>query len=136
MTNTSLIRVKDIYKAALSILDEEDSKLLRDRTPAIVNTLIGRCYPMSETFDGESRSMWKPVCDLDDTVEGIDRTLCLSAMPYGLGAILVLDYDAVKSKSLWSVFQEMLERFRNAPGQFAAIEDVYGGIEKGEAARW
>lgn len=128
--------VRQIYDIALSLIDEEGSTDFERRTPGIVNTLIGRCYNASEEYETGPHSMWTPVSSMDDEVEGIDQTLALSAMPNGLASYLVLDYDPVKARSLWSVFLEQVELCRKSPGRFEAIDDVYGGIEYGDFARW
>lgn len=129
-------QVQAIYEAALAILDEADSEDFRKRTPAIINMLIGRCFNASEEYETGPHSMWTPVTSLEDYVEGIDRTLCLSAMPNGLASYLVLDYDNVKANALWSVFIEQVELARRSPAEIQPIVDVYGGIEHGQFGRW
>lgn len=129
--------VQEIYNAALAIMDEDDCEAYRSRTPAIVNTLIGRCWMASEEHQFGGHSMWYPVSSLTDTVENIDNTLALSAMPYGLAAMLYLDEDPVRARSWWDVFQETVETCaRNRPAEAEPIQDVYGWGDFNEFGRW
>lgn len=129
--------VRDIYNAALAIMNESDPDGgYAGRTAAIVNTLIGDCWRVSEQHRFGPHSTWKPVSSLDDTVSGIDVTLCLAAMPYGLAAMLYLDEDPVRSRSWWSVYQEQYEKCRRSPGSFESVEDLYGGVEMGRYGQW
>ena len=128
--------VRDIYDIATAIIDEAGNADFEARTPQLINALMGRCFNVSEEYETGPHSMWTPVKDMSDSVEGIDRTVCLSAMPYGLAALLVLDYDPVKSRSLWSVFLEQLDICRRSPADFEPIADVYGTQDIGQYGRW
>ena len=128
--------VEQVYGAALALIDEEPDESLASRTPGIINTLIGRCFDASEEYETGAHSLWTPVTEMSDELEGIDRTIALSAMPYGLAAMLVLGYDPVKSRALWSVFIEQVELARKTPESFVPIENVYGAGEHGGFGRW
>lgn len=128
--------VEQIYNAALALIDEESDESLEKRAPDIINTLIGRCYNASEEYETGAHSLWTPVSKMSDELVGIDRTLALSAMPYGLAAMLVLGYDPVKGRALWSVFTEQVELSRKTPERFAPIRDIYGLGEHGRHGRW
>ena len=128
--------VQQIYDIAVALIDEPDNDDFVSRTPAIINNLIGRCFNISEEYETGPHSMWHPVSKMSDEVEGIDKTIALSAMPNGLASYLVLDYDPVKARSLWSVFLEQLELCKRSPQSFEPIEDVYGGLEYGQFSRW
>lgn len=128
--------VEQVYRAALALIDEEPDESLASRTPGIINTLIGRCFDASEEYETGAHSLWTPVAEMSDELEGIDRTIALSAMPYGLAAMLVLGYDPVKSRALWSVFIEQVELARKTPESFVPIENVYGAGEHGGFGRW
>lgn len=131
------VNVQEIYEAALAIMDERDSEEYRRRTPALVSALMGRCWVLSEEHPGGGHSAWLPVTSMEDTVEGIDNSIALSAMPYGLAAQLYLQEDPVSARSWWDIFQENLELFRRAGAATVEdIVDVYGGIEHGRGARW
>lgn len=131
------VSVQEIYEAALSIMDENDCEDYRKRTPALVSALMGRCWVQSEKHPGGGHSAWLPVTSMEDTVEGIDNSIALSAMPYGLAAQLYMQEDPVSAQSWWNIFQENLELFRmSRPAQVEDITDVYGGIEHGRFGRW
>lgn len=131
------VSVQEIYQAALAIMDEKDSAGYRARVPGLVNTLMGRCWMVSEEHEFGGHSMWTPVEKMEDEVAGIDRSLALSAMPYGLAAQLYLQEDPKSAGSWWDIFQENLETFRrNRPAAPETIRDVYGGIEYGSFGRW
>lgn len=127
--------VQQIYDIAVALIDEPDNADFVKRTPGIINNLIGMCYQASEEWERGPHSAWTPVSEMGDEVQGIDQTMALSAMPNGLASYLVLDYDPVKARSLWSVFLERVEANRRTPGYFEPIEDVYGGIEYGQFSR-
>lgn len=131
------VSVQEIYKTALAIMDESDSADYRARVPGLVNTLLGRCWMVSEEHEFGGHSMWTPVEAMEDEVAGIDRSLALSAMPYGLAAQLYLQEDPKSAESWWDIFQENLATFRrNRPADLEKIKDVYGGIEYSGFGRW
>lgn len=131
------VNVQEIYEAALAIMDESDSEGYRKRTPALISALMGRCWALSEEHTGTGHSRWLPVTSMEDTVEGIDNSIALSAMPYGLAAQLYLQEDPVSARSWWDIFQENLEQFRiSRPAAVEDIVDVYGGIEYGRFTAW
>lgn len=131
------VTVRDIYYSALAIMHEADTEDYANRTPAIVNTLIGQCWNASEEHQFGPHSFWTPVMSMTDIVEGVDISLSLSAMPYGLAAMLFLDEDPVRSNSWWDVWQEGLAMFRRMrPAEIEPIKDVYGGYGAEDYGRW
>ena len=123
------VTARDIYNSALAIMHENPAEDYEARAVAIINTLIGQSWAFSEDHDRGPHSLWTPVKSMDDDVEGIDTSIALSAMPYGLAAMLFLDEDPVRSNSWWSVWQQGLDTFRRCrPADFEGIEDIYGGI--------
>ena len=131
------IRVRDIYNAALAIMHENATEDYDNRVCPIVNTLVGGSWLFSERHDGGPHDQWEPVKSLDDIVRGLDTSILLSAMPYGLAAMLYLDEDPQRSNSWWGVWQENLALFRRSrPAEFEPIEDIYGGIGNAEYGRW
>ena len=128
--------VRDIYDIALTLIDESGSDELERRAPGIVTALSGRCYDASEEYETGPHSLFSPVSGMDDEVCGIDNTLALSVMPFGLAAIYALDYDPAKSRSLWGIFLEQTENARKTPEKIKGVADVYGGIEFADFGRW
>lgn len=131
------VTVRDIYNSALAIMHESDTEDYADRVPAIVNTLIGQCWSASEQHQFGPHSHWTPVTGMDSAIVGVDISLSLSAMPYGLAAMLFLDEDPQRSDSWWQVWQEALALFRrNRPAEIESIKDIYGGIDGEDYGRW
>lgn len=121
-----MAKVQTVYKTALAIMNEKTEPSYEGRVIHIVNTLIGQCRQFSEDYETGSRSMWKPVENLNDELFGIDKTLALSVMPYGLAAMLYLDEDPARANSWWRVYQEGLDAARKSPASFEPIRDCYG----------
>lgn len=131
------VSVREIYNGALALMGESDSDHYRNRTPDLVNTLLGRCRLVCGSAAEGGHSAWLPVAGLEDTVEGIDKSVALSAMPYGLAAQLYLQEDPVSARSWWDIFQENLELLgRGRPAVVEDITDVYGGIGHGSYGGW
>ena len=131
------VTVRDVYNSALAIMHERDTEDYSSRVPSIVNTLIGQCWYASEEHQFGPHSHWSPVREMTDILEGVDMSLALSAMPYGLAAMLFLDEDPQRSDSWWQVWQEGLAVFRrNRPAEFEPIGDVYGGYGADDFGRW
>lgn len=131
------VNVQEIYDAALAIMDEKDNAEYRRRTPALVSALMGRCFVCSQEYSADRHGLWLPVTAMEDTVQGIDSGIALSAMPYGLAAQLYLQEDPVSARSWWDIFQENLQQLRTSrPAVVQDIADVYGGIEYGRFGGW
>lgn len=122
-----MAKVSDVYTAALSIMDEEDfDGAYGERSIGIINTLLGQCWLFTESYDSGSRSGWTPVSDFKDELCGVDNTIALSVMPYGLAAILFAGEDALRANSWWQIYQEGITNARRSPAEIEPIEDVYG----------
>lgn len=131
------INARKVFDAALSIMDEtENAEHFEPRAVAVLNTLIGDCWRVSEEHEKGPHSTWTAIASLDDDIEGIDQTLVLAAMPYGLAAQLYLENDPLRSNSWWQIYQEQYEKCRRSPMSIEPIADVYGGIGFGQYGRW
>lgn len=131
------VTVKDIYNSALAIMHEKDAEDYSSRAPAIINTLIGQCWNASEEHGFGPHSLWTPVEDMASVVAGVDLSLSLSAMPYGLAAQLYIDEDPIRAGAWWDIWQEALALFRrNRPAEIEPIQDMYGGFGCVEFGRW
>lgn len=140
--------VSDVFDISMALMDElnsvgdsetSDTTEYQNRTPAIMNILIGECYPYSEDYvAGSRRSGWIPVESTDDYITGIDDTLCRSVMPYGLAASLLIDENPTAANYFQQRYEALLNRFgREVPASgWETVEDVYGGIECGEFGIW
>lgn len=138
--------VSDVFDASMALMDELDNTGSSDtsdtteykyRTPAIMNVLIGECYPYSEDFVPGRRSGWTPVYSTDDYINGIDETLASTVMPYGLAASLLVDENPTAANFFQQRYEGLLNRFgKELPSEWETIVDVYGGLENGEFGSW
>lgn len=131
------VTVLDIYNTALAIMDEAGTSDYEKRTPPIVNSMMGAVWMASEEHHFGPHSMWTPVTDMSDELSGVDQSLALSAMPYGLAAQLYLGEDHIRAGSWWSIFEERVALFkRSRPAEAEAITDCYGGFGHNDFGRW
>lgn len=127
----------DIYLAALAIMDEQDmDNNYKDRSVAIINALMSRCWQYTEDYKGGSRSGFAAISSLDDELVGFDDTLVLGVMPYGLAAALYIGEDPLRANSWQQQFEENLFEARRIPQNIEPIEDVYGCVNPSSFARW
>lgn len=127
----------EIYLAALSIMDEQDmDNNYKDRSVAIINALMSRCWQYTENYKGGSRSGFTAISSLDDELAGFDDTLVLGVMPYGLAAALYIGEDPLRANSWQQQFEENLLEARRVPSGIEPIEDVYGCVNPSSFARW
>lgn len=131
------VTVLDIYNTALAIMDESGTSDYERRTPAIINSMMGVVWMASEQHHFGPHSIWTHVESMSDELSGVDQSLALSAMPYGLAAQLYLGEDHVRAQSWWDIFEERVALFRRArPAEDESIEDCYGGYGCNEFGRW
>lgn len=127
----------DIYLAALAIMDEQDmDNNYKDRSVAIINALMSRCWQYTENYAGGSRSAFTAISSLDDELVGFDDTLVFGVMPYGLAAALYIGEDPLRANSWQQQFEENLFEARRIPQNIEPIEDVYGFVNPSSFARW
>ena len=141
--------VKEIFDIAIHLIDAQnestgstettDTKEYLLRTPNILNSILNRAYPYSDTYipAAEKRPVHPAVMSADDMVE-MDDYICLTVLPYGLAALLVNPEGETGSASFfWQMFEEGLISARNSlPAGVEQIENAYGGLEYGEFSRW
>lgn len=130
-----MITGNNIFKAAMAILDEfnsEEKSLhfdtveFQSRAPYIINILIGECYPISSDFNYGQRDAWTAISSLDDEITGIDSTVALVVMPYGLAATLYADENPAIARFCQERYEELLRRFKHErPAEWQNIEDIY-----------
>ena len=111
----------------------------RRRTLDILNILRVELYPASDTYRAGEPGR-RPVCpeiaDFQSEI-GLDDGLCQGVMPYGLAAHLLLEEDPASASYFNQRYEELLSAVRSGiPSRFGPIEEVYGGIEMGEFARY
>lgn len=140
--------VQYIFDQAIKMMDEQsdtgasewaDTDEYKNRTLAILNVLVGECYPFSDTYK-VTESGKRPICpqvlSFDDTVQ-LDDSIARSVLPYGLAAELAKNDDPTMGNYFLQRYQELLARHaRTLPAAWDAIEDVYGGIQYNEFSGW
>ena len=133
--------VSDVFDAAMGIMDElsadgqsqtSDTQEYINRTPAIINMLVGELHMLMGNHDN-----WLPCTSLDDMIPTADTNYALSALPYGLAANLLIDENPTAA----SFYQQRYEELRaiylsRQQADVSDIMDLYGGIPYGEFSRW
>ncbi len=134
--------VREIFDASMGLIDELGSKgesLRREteeyqrRTPSIINMMISEYRLLS----GE-RGGFVPMESLEDMVLRIDDAYALGVMQYGLAANLLVDENPAAAGFYQQRYEELRNIYfsRRMSDGGEAIEDIYGGIEFGQFARW
>ena len=143
------IRLMDAQNESTGATDTADTKEYAHRTPSLLNSILDRVYPASDTYGLFPRgSGVRDVCpkveSLDDYLN-LDERICTSVLPYGLAGLLLTEENPTQANFFWQTFLEQLaEAKRDLPA--ATIEDVenvyggwsanHGGIEYGEFGHW
>lgn len=154
--------VQEVFDIAIRLMDEQnestgstdtvDTKEYRLRTPSLLNSLLDRAYPASDTWPGTVEEMdeagnvrrRRPVCPKVTAMEdeiGLDERLCTGVLPYGLAALLLMEEDKIRAEFFWQTFLEQLaEAMAGVPSGAESVEDCYGfladQIEYGRFSRW
>lgn len=139
----------EVFTSAMALMDEvdettgsadtEDTREYKNRTLPIINLLVGELFPYSDTFKQKKAGKRPTAAKVDDfeTGIGIDDYLCRSIMPYGLAAHLMMQEDPVSANFFQQRYDELkMLSARGMPAEIEDIEDVYGGVNYGQFARW
>lgn len=137
------IHLMDAQNESTGSTDTADTKEYRLRTPSLLNSLLDRVYPASDTyrFPGDGR---RPVCpkvkEMTDEI-GLDERLCTGVLPYGLAALLLSEENPTLANFFWQSFLEQLEEAkRGLPAGADGVEDRYGFLgdclEYGRFSKW
>ena len=136
-----MVSVKDVFSAAMALMDElnaegnaqtSDTREYEYRTPAIVNMMIAEKRMLS----GE-HGTFIPLTSINDALPNIDDNYALSVMLYGLAANLLIDENPAAANFYQQRYEELRDRHAvKQPVVSGDIDDVYGGIEYGQFARW
>lgn len=148
--------VQDIFDIAIRLIDAQnestgstktaDTKEYEVRTPSLLNSILDRAYPASDTYAealAAAEAGRRPVCPkvsaMTDTVD-MDERLCTGVLSYGLAGLLLTEENPTLAEFFWQTFLEQLEAaMRGLPSEIGDVEDVYGGfggIEYGRFSRW
>lgn len=144
--------VQDVYDAAIKLMNEQrdtsgetmipDTVDYKNRTIDILNSLIVKAFPYSDTFYADYETLGdgkKPVAPrvsaFTDTIgldEAISAILC-----YGLAARLEEKEEPSFARDMMAEFDEQLMMLSRAtPTVSEPIDDLYGGNEWGSFGRW
>lgn len=140
--------VQSVFDIAIRLIDAQnestgstttaDTKEYMLRTPSLLNSILDRVYPASDTYRAEAGK--RPVCakvsDMTDKLD-LDERICTGVLPYGLAGLLLSEENDTLANFFWQTFLEQLEEARRSlPAAVESVENVYGGIEYGQFGAW
>lgn len=137
------IRLMDAQNESTGSTNTADTKEYRLRAPSLLNSILDRAYPASDTYPDAADGR-RPVCpkvaELTDEF-ALDGRLCTGVLPYGLAGLLLTEENPTLADFFWQTFLEQLEAAKQGlPAAAAAIEDTYGlmrdMLEYGRFSRW
>lgn len=137
-----------IFDQAIKLMDEQsdsgqavwaDTAEYQHRAVAILNALIGECFPYSDTYRADNsgqRPVFQTVSNLNSVVY-LDDGIAKSVLPYGLAGELVKNDDPALGNYFMQRYQELLRRHgQTLPAVWQPVEDVYGAADCRSFARW
>ena len=133
------MNLMDEVNVSTGAADTADTREYKNRTIPILNILRVECFPASDTY-AVAEPGRRPVCpeiaDFEAEI-GLDDGLCQGVLPYGLAAHLLLDDNPDVAAFFNQRYAELLSEYRRGiPAASEDIQDLYGGIEYGQFARW
>ncbi len=145
--------VQEVFDMAINLMDEQnestgatettDTHEYALRTPNLLNTLLDKVYPYSDTYPAVSnetnaeRPYLESVTSLEDFLD-LDSYICRNVLPYGLAALLIREENPTQANFLWQTFLENLEaaKKRLPSSGIESVEDVYGGGDGSSSLGW
>ena len=139
----------EIFKLAMSLMDglnesgqadNSDTAEYKNRTLHILNILQGELFPYSDIYEAAEagkRAIPTPIMKFDAPIESLDDYICISVMPYGLAAHLLMEENPSAANFFQQRYDE-LKMFlsRGMAAESEDITDVYGGFAHTEYAYW
>ena len=149
------IRLMDSQNETTGATDTSDTKEYKVRTCSLLNSILDRVYPASDTYQTGSAGQ-RPICqkvseftdelNLDETYVkmtiNFDERIATGVLPYGLAGLLLTEENPTLSDFFWQTFLEQMEEAkRSLPSGEESVENVYGvgpwgGIEYGQFRYW
>lgn len=140
---------QEVFELAMALMDElneangaadtSDTREYKNRTVPIINVLRGELYKYSDTYEiitPGKRPICKRVEKISDEID-LDDYICQTVLPCGLAAKLLMQEDPSSANYFQQLYEDAIEGLKaGLPTESEDIEDVYGGIEYGEFARW
>ena len=143
-----MITAQQVFDAAIHLMDEQnatngntmtgDTEEYRLRTISILNAIMPRMYPYSDTYTvGVSG---RPSCPLLSTTGGyskpdltqeipLDDTLAMGVLPYGLAAHLLAGENVDLSRWFMSRYDQVFYELQSKiPASFEQINLPYGAF--------
>lgn len=145
--------VQDVFDIAIRIIDAQnessgstntaDTREYMLRTPSLLNSILDRCYPASDTYQDALKATApgkRPVCpkvfEMTDTID-LDERICTGVLPYGLAGLLLQEENPEVADFNWQTFLAQLDEAKSGlPSMISDIESPYGSIEYGEFSQW
>lgn len=138
------IRLMDSQNETTGATDTSDTKEYQVRTCSLLNSLLDRVYPASDTYLSDATGL-RPVCqkiaEFTDTLD-LDERICTGVLPYGLAGLLLTEENPTLANFFWQTFLEQLAEAKSGlPSLIESVENVYGvgpwgGIEYGQFGSW
>lgn len=134
------VRLMDAQNESTGVADTADTKEYRLRTPSLINSILDRVYPISDTLTVPlpgKRPIAAKVEAMTDTLD-LDERICTGVLPYGLAGLLLTEEDPQRADFFWQTFLEQIHYCTvSLPSEIQSVEDVYGGVlEYGQFAHW
>lgn len=122
------VHLMDAQNEATGATDTIAAQEYRHRTPSLLNSLLDRVYPASDTY--QAAAAGRPICPkvsaMEDLLE-LDQRICTGVLPYGLAGLLLAEEDPQRANFFWQTFLEQLqEAGQSLCGEDCAVVDVYG----------
>lgn len=121
-----------VFDLAIALMDStasgEDNEEYKNRALQILNIIAGELYPFSDTYesDDEGRPTVAVIKAFDKPID-LDDYICMSVMPYGLAAHLLLAEDPATASFFQQRYDELKARLSvGVPAVSEDIVDVYG----------
>lgn len=125
------VSAKTVYDIAISLMDE---LAVNGMTDSAENAdFLARALPLLAVLGSECsllclpqpRKEFIPPQSMTDEI-ALPATLCISALPYGLAALLTLESAPETGEKLLQRYKEQLELYRRSfEAKLESIEDVY-----------
>lgn len=141
--------VQAVFDKAIYLIDAQgesagntnnsDTTEYRVRTVGLLNTLIDRVYPASDTYkvgDDGKRPYLPDIKEFTDELD-LDAKILRDVLPNGLAALLLSEENPELSNYFQQRFEEGLaQAIANRPTVFENVETPYGTLEYGQFSRW
>lgn len=121
--------------------DTNDTKEYKNRTLAILNSLLNEVFPYSDTYKRTEKGK-RPICPyltrFDEEI-GVDDAICRGILTEGLAALLFQDENPEMANTHLQIYYERLAALKSGAGMPVTstdIVDVYDGGYEDENGDW